>query len=389
MMKKRIYIIMSSMLLLLLSGCDAILDSVYPPDVQNSVNINLDVDSDLPNNVNNNNISIALIPMEAGEINVNGIIVVEIWRNNFINYRFDVLPANAYRIFAFQDTDGNGKPGWTEPSTELLNNNGYNDPGLFDFRYSDEDSEFNANGYLGNYTGIGSYWLEKINGESGNQGYIDTNYQIQGSQILPPDTVGFHNFHINQNDVNVTINNVDFKFVDDYDEEVIFYSAYYDSNTKDIIVNFQDSNVTFNNGDNLWLEVTVEVNLNGSFFDVHNSILITFDSTDPGFYVYGITSLYRSNPNAIESFSLVPKDSDLTIESIDWKITDNYSNETSYNGNYNFNYEAGDSFSIDFGNLNYNLDDDWWDDFDMIIKFKVYYTNDTIFQQEYYINLYN
>ncbi len=146
-MKKRIYIIISSVLLLLLSGCDAILDSVYPPDINNSINVSLSLDGNLDSSYDY--VTIQLIPIDdESKLDMSLKITERIRKSEFIEYTFSLLPANSYRAFAFIDKDEDKIADWDEPSTELWNESNYSQPGLFDFRFNEDDLKYSAVGWI-------------------------------------------------------------------------------------------------------------------------------------------------------------------------------------------------------------------------------------------------
>jgi hypothetical protein len=125
-MKKRIQIILTSLLLLLLAGCDDVLNSVYPsfdPDASqeffgsNSIDATLDIDT-FGIDVYNESIKLILAPMHEGEIDFGAMWTIDYWGQAPIYNYFDMLPNNAYRIFAYQDKNDDGRPNFNEPATD-------------------------------------------------------------------------------------------------------------------------------------------------------------------------------------------------------------------------------------------------------------------------------
>lgn len=395
-MKKRIQIIIISLLLLLLAGCDDILNSAYPsfdPDStvdyfgSNSIDATLEIDS-FSIDVRDSNIKLVLAPMNDGEIDFSSIWTIEYWGESSIYEYFDMLPDKAYRVFAYQDINDDGKPNFNEPSTELWDENSHNQLKLFDFRFDNDPTLYNAYGYLSSYSRIEELWLEKFNEGQDVGDYIDPNYWISGPAILNPGSLQTETFIIEQYDTAAHISNIEFKLLNSLGSEILFpsFATSIDWNNNEIMIDFANSYTLFEQGDSIRLETNVTVITNNEEYSIPYIFYINFDNVDPGFYISGISSLSKSSDfDDYVNYNIVSNG--LTVDSFDWRITDSFGYDVYYNGDSGFNYENGDQLSINLYNLNPQLNDSWWTDEYLIIHIIVYYTNGDFYQDEFHIAL--
>ncbi|OQY39627.1 MAG: hypothetical protein B6229_03465, partial [Spirochaetaceae bacterium 4572_7] len=170
-MIKRINLTIIAIFLLLFSGCDAVLNGMYPEyDTSKFDSDKFDITIDL--NVENikvnydTNIKIALVPLTDDGMHIadiNNIWFNDFWDTNYIHYAYEYLNKQKYLVFAFIDRDGNGRPGFDEPSITLKHYTNYGEEEIFDFSYSEGEITLKAEGTIRDYIGIDRKWLDEFN----------------------------------------------------------------------------------------------------------------------------------------------------------------------------------------------------------------------------------
>ena len=275
-MIKRIHLTIIAIFLLLFSGCDAVLNGIYPEYDTSSygndkfnIDVNLNVDQIKVNY--DTNIKVALVPITNDGmhiVDINNIWFYDFWNTSYINFAFDYLDKQKYMVFAFIDRDGNNRPGFDEPSITLKHYTNYGEEETFDFSYSEGEIILKAEGTIRDYVGIDGYWLDEFNKGVVNNDYIDLTFSVDGIDDNNGDDIyRYENanpavYYINPNDSNIFINYFDWSVSDDNWNPITYKGS---TNEETVyIYNYYDNFLSIDIG-----QLDIPENVNGIYIKVH------------------------------------------------------------------------------------------------------------------------
>lgn len=365
--------------LLLFVSCDLILNTLYPSFNPNSAtatenfgsySIRAELEIDQYVDVHKDPIKIALVPMYENnnrwEVDFDSIWTVDFWGNNYIEFKFDNLPPGAFRLFAFQDQNNDGKPNFNEPSTTLVQEEGFFSNDLFDYRDEPHQKEYIARGYLGAFPAIEKQWLEKFN-ENADQGdYQDRSFFIEGPMILLKSELKSEVYRIKFNEENITFQSIKWHVIDErnntevvfsnIDNNKVYTNEFWIDFTNMISIDLSDPTI------NLILRVEVDF---GNNFIANQEIWLQLSDKDPRFDIFGPDRIDRTTDQFnILNYSIMTR-GDFEVDFIEWRIVNDWWEDVFYNGSTAFNPLSFGTTNIllDLNKLDPKINSPWWDQF--------------------------
>ncbi|QEN06139.1 hypothetical protein EW093_16075 [Thiospirochaeta perfilievii] len=213
-MKQKLIIILTSIVILLFTGCDAILNSAYPEYdlsageefVNNEIRVNLDVPIALT--YDSNPIKVMLIPVYGGTYDIHNTRVKSFYNYSYINTYFDFLGKETYSVIVFHDVNNNDKPDTGERG--ILLRDSFNKD-VFDFRsYNESTTLFGTE----NFTDSSLLSPAITNAFENNT--IDYSFNISGPDYLSysGDADGNSRFYITPNNSNLAVESIEWQITD-------------------------------------------------------------------------------------------------------------------------------------------------------------------------------
>lgn len=356
-------------LLLLFLSCDAILDSFYPDFAAGERSIVVELTLD--NSVDRDNIKVILVPMT--EVNKQWIMDFDMIREEVFygigyisDYEFDNLNDTAYRVFAFQDKNDNGVPDYDEPSVSLVKKSNFStQPGLFDFRGENTESEYEAAGYLGNYPAIEARWLEEFNqGETEKGDYIDRSFTIGESQdSLVRGDLRYVEYWLNFENSNVTFNSIKWRVLDEYSREEIYfnYSAPETVYENFFWIDYSSSQYLSGIQGDMSIILEVEVDFGNNIYKKKEKLYSITDS-DYNFDIFGPNFIDRSADANMTLFYDINFRSSEPVSYIDWALVNYNSESIIYDGNfYTVLQPYETTIQMNTALIEPSFNDPWWD----------------------------
>ena len=409
MKKTIITIILIFAALVLFTGCDAILNAAYPeydPESgdlgSNSIVVYLEIDNSM--DVSSNPIRIAVVPMwknseDQWVLNFDYALIQDFWYMHQVNMEFSWLGNNAYRVFAWHDTNNNGIPGYDEPSMQMewFDNSSYQSGDIFDFRWNeDQGTTFNTSSWIDQYSRMETRFIDRFQeawnytDDSGDT-WTDASFWIGGPDFINASSAYSEWYNINPNSLSVyDMSYFEWKLLSyDRSTTIISGDSYpqtsFDWNSNGFNIDFNSYELSnwLYDGTTLILVVRAEFtdpnSTTGDPVSWKEEMYINITNEDPGFDIYGPDTIMKTTGQGSYWFDLSPRSSK-TIQSVRWNIYDDYWNSVGYNGNWDWVTASNPySFEVDFDNLYWNLGETYWTDmWGLNIEVEVtYYDNST------------